>query len=88
MRFEVLAQFFGQNVEVGILSKTHNGILRQSDADDGSNDIVELEPMSDYYKKRYGSWVLKTETITSIRPIKPHVDEDDGDEGDCCEKSS
>ncbi len=84
MRFEVLAQFFGQNVEIGILSKTHTGILRQSDSDNGTNDIVELEPMSDYYQKRYGSWILDAECITSIIPIKPHVDEDDED---CCEKA-
>ena len=88
MRFEVLAQFFGQNVEIGILSKTHSGILRQSDSDNGNNNVVELEPMSDYYQKRYGAWVLAVDTITSIRPIKPHVDEDDGDDADCCEKAS
>jgi len=79
MRFEVLAQFFGQPVELAILSKTHNGIIRQSEVDNGNNDVVELEPMSDYYKKRFGSWILDVEVITSIRPIKPHVDEDDED---------
>jgi hypothetical protein len=79
MRFEVLAQFFGQPVEVAILSKTHSGVLRQSENDNGSHDIVELEPLSDYYQKRFGSWVLDVEVITSIRPIKTHVDEDDED---------
>lgn len=88
MRFEILAQFFGQPVEVGILTKTHTGIIRQSEVDNGSHDVVELEPLSDYYQKRFGSWTLDAEVITSIRPIKPHTDENEDDCGDDCEKSS
>lgn len=88
MRYEVLAQFFGQPVEIGIINKTHSGVLRQSEADDGSNDVVELEPLSDYYQKRFGSWILDAQIITSIRPIKPHVDDDDDDCKAECDESS
>lgn len=82
MRFEVLTNFFGQLVEVSILNKTFTGILRHSEFDDGLEDVVEVEPASDYAKKRHGSAILDVDTITSIRLLKPHTDEDDGD---CCE---
>lgn len=83
MRFEVLTNYFGQHVEVSVRNKTFNGIMRQSEMDDGLNDIIELEPVSDYNRKRYGSAVLEAEAITSIRVIKPYVDE----EGDCCDEA-
>jgi hypothetical protein len=84
MRFEVLTHFFGQEVEVAILSKTFTGILRQSEMDDGLEDVVEIEPSSDYARKRHGSAVLDVDTITSIRLLKPHTGDD---EDDCCEKA-
>lgn len=84
MRFEVLTNFFGQLVEVAILSKTFTGILRRSEMDDGTEDIVEVEPASDYARKRHGSAVLDVDTITSIRLLKPHTDDEDGD---CCESA-
>lgn len=84
MRYEVLTNYFGQHVEVSIINKTFGGILRQSEMDGGQNDIVEVEPATDYARKRYGSAILDVETITSIRAIKPHTDDDD----DCCEDSA
>lgn len=74
MKFEILANYFGQHVEVSVINKTFSGILRQSEFDD---DVVEIEPATDYMKKRYGTSIMETEFVTSIRPIKPHVDEDD-----------
>lgn len=83
MRYEVLTNYFGQHVEVSILSKTFSGVIRRSEMDAGLNDIVEVEPVSDYHRKRYGSAILDVETITSIRAIKPHMD----DEDDCCDSA-
>jgi len=83
MRYEILTNYFGQHVEVGIINKIFSGILRQAESDGGLNDIVEIEPGNDYARKRYGSAILDVNTITSIRAIKPHTDEDD----DCCEDS-
>lgn len=77
MRYEVLTNYFGQHVEVSILSKTFSGVIRRAEADSGQNDIVEVEPISDYHRKRYGSAVLDVETITSIRMVKPYNDEED-----------
>jgi hypothetical protein len=50
--------------------------------DAGLNDIVEVEPVSDFHRKRYGSAILDVETITSIRAIRPYTDEE---EDDCCD---
>jgi hypothetical protein len=89
MRYEVLEQFFGQPIEITLVSRgTYSGILRQSEYDDGSEEIVELEPGTDHGKKRFSAWVLETDAIVGVRLIKPHTDDDDGDEDDCCEKSS
>ena len=85
MRFEILTHYFGQLVEVGILTKTFVGIIRQSEMDDGLEDIVEVEPASDYARKRHGPAVLDVDTITSIRLLKPHMDDEDS--GDCCESA-
>ena len=85
MRYEVLTNYFGQHVEVSILSKTFSGIIRRAEADSGQNDIVEVEPISDYHRKRYGSAILDVETITSIRSVKPYNDEEDDD---CCDSST
>jgi hypothetical protein len=82
MRYEVLTNYFGQHVEVAIINKNFSGILRQAESDNGLNDVVEVEPATDYARKRYGSAILDVETITSIRAIKPHTDEDD----DCCDE--
>ncbi len=79
MRYEVLTNYFGQHVEVSILSKTFSGVIRRAEADSGQNDIVEVEPISDYHRKRYGSAVLDVETITSIRMVKPYNDDEDDD---------
>ena len=83
MRYEVLTNYFGQHVEVSILSKTFSGVIRRSEMDAGLNDIVEVEPVSDYHRKRYGSAILDVETITSIRAIRPYTDEDD----ECCDSA-
>lgn len=83
MRFEVLTHFFGEHIEASVRNKTFSGILRQSEMDDGQSDIVEIEPATDYARKRYGSAILEVEAITSIRVIKPHLD----DEEDCCEEA-
>ena len=89
MRYEVLEQFFGQTVEVTLSSRsTISGALGPSDSDGGYCDIVELEPTTDYGKKRHGSWILDKEMIIGIRLIKPHVDDEDDGDADCCEKSS
>lgn len=84
MRYEVLTNYFGQHVEVSILSKTFNGIIRRSEMDSGQNDVVEVEPVADYHRKRFGAAVLDVETITSIRIVKPHTDEDDDE---CCDSA-
>lgn len=89
MRYEILEQFFGQEVDVSLVSRsTVSGILGPSEMDGGYCDLVEVEPSSESSKKRYGSWVLDRDMITGIRLLKPHVDKDDDDDGDCCEKSS
>ena len=84
MRYEVLTHFFGQHVEVSVRNKTFSGVLGQSEMDSGLNDIVEVEPLTDYARKRYGSAILETGSITSIRVIKPHTDDDDEDGKDEC----
>lgn len=80
MKFEILAGYFGQHVEVSIINKTHSGVLRQSEIDD---TVVEVEPVSDHTRKRYGTSIIEAEFITAIRPIKPYIDEDD----DCCDEA-
>ena len=74
MKFDIVSGFFGQHVEISVRNKTFTGILRQSDIDDS---VIDVEPASEYQRKRYGSSVLEVESVTAIRPIKQHIDEDD-----------
>ena len=88
MRYEVLEQFFGQLVDVSLSTRgTVTGIIGPAEADGGHCDVVEIEPFSESSKKRYGSWVLDKETITGIRLIKPHTDDDEDDCKDCDESA-
>jgi hypothetical protein len=80
MKYEVLEHFFGQPVEISLVSsRTYRGILGQSEYDDGAQEIVELGPDPEY-NRRFSSWVLETGAIMGIRLIKPHVDDDNDDE--------
>ena len=88
MRYEVLEQFFGMPIEVTLVSRgTYSGILRESEYDDGSEEIVELESGSDSTKKRFSPWTLEAKAIVGIRLIKPHTDDDEDDCKDCDESA-
>jgi hypothetical protein len=88
MKYEILEQFFGQPVEITLISRgSYSGILRQSEFDDGAEQIVELESGSENTKKRFSPWTLEVEAVVGIRLIKPHVDDDDDDCKDCDESS-
>jgi hypothetical protein len=77
MKPEVLANFYGQLVDIWVPGKYFTGTLYQSELDDS---VVEIMPATDYYKNRYGSAVIKVDSITAIRLIKPHVEEDECDD--------
>ena len=80
MRYEVLEQFFGQIVDVTLVSRgTMSGTLGPSEMDDGCQELVDLEPASLSSQKRFGPWVLCVDAIVGVRLIKPHVEDDDDD---------
>lgn len=89
MRYEILTHFFGQHVEVTMLSRTYSGVIRQAEVDGGHNDVIELEPVGEYKQKRFGSTIMEVDLIKSIKPIKPYEEDMDGEmkmcEDDCCD---
>lgn len=88
MRYEVLEQYFGQLIDASVTSRgTITGILKECEADGNMCDTVELEPENERTRKRYGSYVVEASAIVYIRPIKPHVDDDEDDCKDCEESA-
>ena len=73
MRYSVLEEFFGQEVEASVSGKAFTGIINKID---NTQTEVSIIPSRKYEAHTYGKAIVETEYIRSIRLLKPRVPKD------------